>query len=50
MNEKGVPIIDIYTFTKKFVPESYIDHVHYNNEVRFRQADFIAGYLSAIQH
>ena len=37
-----IPVIDIYTFTIKFIPDGYIDHVHYNNEVRQKQADFIA--------
>lgn len=49
MKKNEVPIIDIFTFTNKFVPDGYIDHVHYNNEVRQKQADFIAGNLSAIQ-
>ncbi len=45
MTENGIPVIDIYTFAKKFIPEAYIDHIHYDNEVRQKQADFIAGNL-----
>jgi lysophospholipase L1-like esterase len=48
MKKERIPIIDLYTFTKKFIPEGYIDHVHYNLEVRQQQADFIAGSLTAI--
>lgn len=48
MKKEKIPIIDLYTFTKKFIPEGYIDHVHYNLEVRQQQADFITGSLTAI--
>jgi len=49
MKEAGIPVIDINTFTMKFIPEGYIDHIHYNNEIRQKQADFIAGSLVAIK-
>lgn len=42
------PIIDLYTFTKKYGPSGYIDHVHYKTAIREKQADFIAGNLIAI--
>jgi len=45
MEEMKIPIIDIYTFTLKFIPDGYIDHVHYNDIVRQKQADFIAENL-----
>lgn len=48
MIENGIPVIDIYTFTKKFTPEGYIDHVHFNDYVRQKQADFIAGKIITI--
>lgn len=48
MKEMGIPIIDLYTFTMKFIPEAYIDHVHFNIEVRQKQADFISGNLVQI--
>lgn len=48
MNKMKIPVIDIFTFTKKFIPGGYIDHVHYNNEVRQKQADFIAGNLAQL--
>lgn len=38
-------VIDVYSFTTKFIPDGYIDHVHYNNNVRQKLADFIAGNL-----
>jgi lysophospholipase L1-like esterase len=50
MTEMGVPVIDIYTFTKKFIPKGYVDHVHFNNEVRQKQADFIAENLVTIKY
>lgn len=48
MHEAHVPIIDLYTFTKKYIPTGYLDHVHYNKDIREKQADFIAGYLISI--
>lgn len=48
MHSAKIPIIDLYTFTKKFVPNGYIDHVHYKTDIREKQADFIAGNLIAI--
>jgi len=46
MDKNGIPIIDLFMFTKKFGREAYIDHVHFNTNVREKQADFIAGFLS----
>ena len=43
-----VPIIDLFTFTKKKFPNAYIDHIHFKKEIREKQADFIAGSLIAI--
>ncbi len=48
MSKKGVPVIDLYTFTKKFTPNGYIDHVHYRGNVRQQQADFISGNIVII--
>lgn len=48
MNKMKIPVIDNFTFTKKFIPEGYIDHVHYKNDVRQKQADFIAGNLAQL--
>ncbi|MCB0475809.1 MAG: SGNH/GDSL hydrolase family protein [Flavobacteriaceae bacterium] len=49
MQAAGVPVIDLYTFTEKFIPQGYMDHVHYVEAVRREQADFIAGSLVAIK-
>jgi hypothetical protein len=50
MHHAHVPIIDLYTFTKKVVPNGYLDHIHYKKEIREKQADFIAGSLIAISN
>ena len=48
MMKNKVPIIDLNTFTKPYIPSAYIDHVHFIKPIRQRQADFIAGSLSQI--
>ncbi len=48
MQQANVPVIDLYMFTKKYTPNGYLDHIHYKDEIRKRQADFIAGNLTAI--
>ena len=48
MYQAHVPIIDLFMFTKKYIPDAYLDHIHYKKEIREKQADFIAGSLSAI--
>ena len=48
MSSHHIPIIDLYTFTENFIPNGYMDHVHFKEEVRQQQADFIAGNLVAI--
>ena len=48
MIQANVPIIDLFTFTKKFIPAGYLDHIHYKKYIREKQADFIAGSLTAI--
>jgi len=45
MDKNGIPIIDLFTFTEKFGRKAYIDHVHFNDRVREKQADFIARFL-----
>ncbi len=44
---KGVPMIDLYGFTKKLGLEQFIDHVHYNEKTRALQAAYLAGYLQS---
>ena len=48
MNHAHVPIIDLNTFTQKYIPEGYMDHVHYKEDVRKKQADFIMQNLEEI--
>ncbi|MCB0485185.1 MAG: SGNH/GDSL hydrolase family protein [Flavobacteriaceae bacterium] len=45
-----IPVIDLYTFTKKFIPDGYQDHVHFKEHIRNEQANFIAGNLTAIKN
>lgn len=42
---KGIPIIDLYHFSKSFPKEATADHVHYTEEYSRLQAAFIAGFL-----
>lgn len=48
MKKNNIPVIDLYKFTQKFIPEAYHDHVHFNKEIREKQAVFIAGNLVRI--
>ena len=48
MELSNIPIIDLNTFTNKYIPNAFIDHVHYKTDIREKQADFIAGNLTAI--
>lgn len=41
MREADIPIIDLYSFTLPFIPTAYIDHIHFNDEVRKKQAQYI---------
>jgi hypothetical protein len=45
MLEHSIALIDLFTFTRNLGPDVYIDHVHFTDEVRARQAAFIAGHL-----
>lgn len=48
MNAAGVPDIDLYSFTMPLLPGATYDGVHFNEEVRKLQADFIARELRRI--
>lgn len=48
MNESDVPIIDLYTFTERYIPDGYMDHVHYKEDVRKAQAEYITQNLTEI--
>ena len=50
MKKYNVPIIDLYSYTLEFGKEAYDDHVHYTEEVRRLQAEFIANELKRITH
>lgn len=45
---KGVPSIDLYSFSSKFPVEAYMDHVHYTIEYRKLQAAYIAGFIESL--
>jgi lysophospholipase L1-like esterase len=45
MTEARVPVIDLHGFSARFVPAGFVDHVHYSEDVREKQAAFIAGAL-----
>ena len=49
MRAGGVPILDLYTFTGNLGDgeDLYIDHVHFQEPIREKQAAFIAGWLAA---
>lgn len=47
MRSRGIPLIDLYRFTRTFGEEAFCDHVHYTEEVRRLQAAFLAGYLES---
>jgi lysophospholipase L1-like esterase len=47
MQERGIALIDLFTFTRNLGPDVYADHVHFTAEVRAQQAAFIAGHLFA---
>lgn len=45
MHTAGIPIIDLYTFTRNLGADLYCDHVHFHEPVRAQQAAFLAGWL-----
>ncbi len=45
MRARGVPVIDLYTFTSNLGDDLYCDHVHFHEHIRQQQAAFIAGWL-----
>ena len=50
MREHKITCIDMYNFTKALGDDIYLDHVHFNDEIRKLQAAFIAGYLNCIHN
>jgi lysophospholipase L1-like esterase len=45
MTAAGVPVLDLHAFSARFVPAGFIDHVHFAEDVREKQAAFLAGAL-----
>lgn len=43
----GIPLLDLYGFSRTFGHAAFCDHVHYTEEVRKQQAACIAGFLDA---
>lgn len=48
MQKMGVPIINLYSFTFPYIPNAYIDHVHYSSDIREKQAKFISEQIIKI--
>ncbi|MHB9026416.1 MAG: SGNH/GDSL hydrolase family protein [Armatimonadota bacterium] len=46
MTAAGVPVIDLYGFTRNLGGEPYEDHVHFIEAVRQCQAAYLAGFLA----
>lgn len=46
MTKAGATIVDLHSFSKKFSPEGFCDHVHFKEEIRALQGAFLAGILS----
>ena len=45
MAAAGVETIDLHTFTRNLGPDLYVDHVHFHEHVREKQAAYLAGWL-----
>lgn len=43
MEEAGIPIADLYSFTLPFGEKAYRDHVHFTPEIYRRQGEFLAS-------
>ncbi len=46
MAAAGIPMLDLYTFTRNLGPDLYCDHVHFREPIRTQQAAFLAGWLT----
>jgi len=49
MKAKGIPAIDLYTFTVNIEENLYCDHVHFREPVRKKQAAYIAGWIGGFR-
>ena len=48
MEEEGIPVINLYDFTEEFGEDAFIDHVHFTESVRKKQAQFIKDELLGV--
>lgn len=48
MRTAGVPVVDLHAFSRALLPDGLIDHVHYTEPVREKQAAFLAEALRRI--
>jgi lysophospholipase L1-like esterase len=48
MNNRGIPVIDLYGFTLSLDEELFCDHIHFHIPVRKLQAAFIAGWIISL--
>lgn len=46
MADNGIPVIDLYSFTRGFGLKAVRDHVHYYPEVEAEQAEYIADIIT----
>lgn len=47
MAASHVPVIDLHGFTLRLGGDLYCDHVHFREDIREKQAAFLAGWLAA---
>ena len=48
MAAAGVPTLDLHAFSLPLVPAAFVDHVHFDEAAREKQAAFLAAGLSAL--
>jgi polygalacturonase/lysophospholipase L1-like esterase len=48
MNAAGAPLLDLHAFSLPFLPDGLIDHVHFDERTRERQAVFLAAKLNSL--
>lgn len=48
-SRRHIPVIDLYSFSKKFPLSAIADHVHYKPEYAKLQAAYIAGFVATLK-
>jgi lysophospholipase L1-like esterase len=48
MARHQAPVVNLHDFSRHFIPEEFVDHVHYNSRAQELQAAFISGHLNAL--